>query len=212
MKGDTNCAQCGSAYSPCEQLARNAKKQWSDDSTTSITTQLKDVFKELFPSLSKAAQEKLKTSFLPLIKTPEPSKPTFLAQHQKLFQMNKKIEKQGHVAAQADSEFQKLLELKQEHRKFKQEMTAPPVTSTTEALVLPQPEAVADEPSKAEQNDFLAQEHALQAVRKRLVMNFAANPWRRSSSASSRGKEDSKVRSVKPLDIAKLDAPSPESW
>ena len=126
--------------------------------------------------------------------------------------MNKKIEKQGHVAAQADSEFQKLLELKQEHRKFKQEMTAPPVTSTTEALVLPQPEAVADEPSKAELNDFLAQEHALQAVRKRLVMNFAANPWRRSSSASSRGKEDSKVRSVKPLDIAKPDAPSPESW
>ena len=35
-------------------------------------------------------------------------------------------------------------------------MTAPPVISTTEALMLPQLEAVADESSKAELNDFLA--------------------------------------------------------
>ena len=42
--------------------------------------------------------------------------------------MTKKIEKQGQVAAQArvkaDSEFEKLLELQQEHQKLKQEMTA----------------------------------------------------------------------------------------
>ena len=136
MRRDTNCAQCGSAYLPCEQLARNAKKQWSDDINTSITTQLKDALKELLPSLPKAAQEKLKTSFPGLVQM-KPSKPTFLAQQQKLVQMTKKIEKQGQMAAQArvkaDSEFQKLLELKQEHRKLKQEMTAPPVTNTTGA-------------------------------------------------------------------------------
>ena len=57
MRRDTNCAQCGSAYLPCEQLARNAKKQWSDDINTSITTQLKDALKELLPSLPKAAGE-----------------------------------------------------------------------------------------------------------------------------------------------------------
>ena len=91
MRVGTNCAQCGSAYPPYEQLTRNAEKQWSDDS---ITTQLKDVFKELFPSLPKAAQEKLKTSFPALIQTPEPSKPHFPG-----------------TAAEADSEF-KLFELK----------------------------------------------------------------------------------------------------
>ena len=63
MKGDTSCAECGSAF---EQHAGNAKKQWSDDTITSCTTQLE------------AAQEKLKTSFPGLVQTPEPSKPTFL--------------------------------------------------------------------------------------------------------------------------------------
>ena len=81
MKGDTKCAECGSAYPPYEQHAR---KQWSDDSITSITTQLKDVFKELFPSLPEAAQEKLKTSFPGLVQTLEAPKSTFLALQQKL--------------------------------------------------------------------------------------------------------------------------------
>ena len=159
MKGDTKCADCGSAYPPYEQHTR---KQWSDDTITSITTKLKDVFKELFPSLPEAAQEKLKTSFPRLVQTLEAPKSTFLALQQKLFLFVKKIEKQGHVAAQsrikADTEFEKLLELKQEYQKLKQEVVAPDITdnSTAEPTVLPQPDAVADEPTKSELTTFLA--------------------------------------------------------
>ena len=40
-----------------------------------MTTQLKDVFKEILPSFTEIAQEKLKTSFPGLIQRPEPSKP-----------------------------------------------------------------------------------------------------------------------------------------
>ena len=67
MRGDTNCAECGSWYRPYE---KNANKQRNDNS---IATQLKDVFKLIFPSLPKVVQEKLKTSFPGLIQMPEPS-------------------------------------------------------------------------------------------------------------------------------------------
>ena len=78
-KGDTNCAECGSAYPPHE---KNAKKQWND---ISMTTQFKDVFWEIFPSLPKVAQEKHKIFFTGLIQTTENPKPTFLAQQQRDF-------------------------------------------------------------------------------------------------------------------------------
>ena len=136
MKGGTNCAECGSAYPPHEKDAKNAKKQWSDNS---IATQLKDVFKEIVPSLPEVVQEKLKTSFPGSLQPLEAPKPTFLAQQQAIFQMNQKIEKQSLVATQArmkaDTEFDKLLALKQEYQKLKQELTAFTVTSTAEPLV-----------------------------------------------------------------------------
>ena len=92
--------------------------------------------------------------------------------------MNKKIEKQGHVAAQAriiaDTEFEKVLVLKQEYQKLKQEMTAP--NNSAENVVLPQPEAVTDEATKAELNELLAEELALQAACVRLALSFATNP------------------------------------
>ena len=58
----------------------------------------------------------------------------------------------------ADTEFEKLLELKPEYQKLKQEVVAPDITdnSTTEPTVLPQPDAVADEPTKSELTTFLA--------------------------------------------------------
>ena len=84
----------------------------------------------------------------------------------------------GQVAAQsrikADTDFEKLLELKQEHPKLKQEMTAPDLANSAENIVHPQPEAVTDGAAKADLND-LAQEHALQTVRRRLATNFATN-------------------------------------
>ena len=77
-----------------------------------MTMHLKDVFKEIFPSLPEVAQEKLKKSFAGLIHLPAPSKPTFLAQQQKLHQMEQKIARQGQAVTQLreryDTEFGKL--------------------------------------------------------------------------------------------------------
>ena len=72
----------------------------------------------------------------------------------------------------ADTKFDKLLTLKQEYQKLKQELEALTVTSTAEPVVLPkpastaeplalpQPETVTDESTKVELNEPLAQEHA----------------------------------------------------
>ena len=124
---------------------------------------------------------------------------------------NLKIQKQGHVATQArmkaDTEFDKLLTLKQEHQKLKQELAVRTVTSTAEA--------VADEPTKAELNELLAQEHALQAARRRLVMNFAANPTllvrRRRSNTTSPDDEDDTEFTDKPPDDPKPPLKAPTS-
>ena len=96
------------------------------------------------------------------------------------------------------TQFEKLLELKQEFQKLKQEMTASHVTDTVaaEPLVLPQLEAVADESTKADLHALLAQGHATQAARRRLAANFATNPTllvrRRRPSTSPRGETTDK--------------------
>ena len=65
-----------------------------------------------------------------------------------------KIEKLGHVVTKAHT---KLLVLKQECQKLKQEVAAPDATNTAGRMVLPQP----DESTKDEPGDLVAQEHAL---------------------------------------------------
>ena len=120
--------------------------------------------------------------------------------------MNLKIEKQSHVAPQArmkaDTEFDKLLALNQEHQKLMQKLTTLTVTSTAEALALPQSDAVADELTKAKLNEPLALEHAPQSTRRRLVMNFAENLTlvvrRRRSNTMSRDDEDDMDSTDKP--------------
>ena len=175
MKGDTNCAECGSAYRPHEKYAKNAKKQWNDNAMT----QIKDVVKEILPTLPEAAQEKLKTSFrgLPAARGP---KADLLGATAEASPDGQEDRETGQVAAQscikADTDFEKFLDLKQEHQKLKQEMAAPDFTSSTENMVLPQPEAVTDEATKAELNALLVQEQALQESRRRLALNFAAKP------------------------------------
>ena len=129
IKGDTNCAECGSKYLPYE---RNARAQQNDNAFTL----LKDLFKEVLPQLSEAAREKLKIPNSGPSQALEPSTPTFLALQQKLHQMNLKIEKQAHQVTQArlkaDNEFEKLIALKQEYLKLKQELAVPYVTNTAE--------------------------------------------------------------------------------
>ena len=232
MNGETNCTECGGAYTP---YGMNAKKQWSDDYEYranyysqqwydyNIATQLKDIFKEIFPCFPEAAQEKLKTSFPGLLRPSETPNPTFLEHQQTLYRLDEKIEKQRHAASpprmKAEKEFEKLLALKQEYQKLEQDLEAHTVTSTAEPLVppqpvgtaallaLPQPETVTDESTKAELNQLLAQEHALRAASKRPALNFAANPAlmarRRSSSASSRGEESNTDYIDKPPDDPK---------
>ena len=113
----------------------------------------------------------------------------------------------------ADSEFERLLELKQEFQKLKQEMTAPDVTDTS-AVEPSVPEAVADEPTKAELNALLAQEHAIQAARRRLAANFAPNPALLCPTTSSQhvvtgAKRDDKYPSDKPPDEPKQPPKAP---
>ena len=50
----------------------------------------------------------------------------------------------GQKDRETDTDFEKLLELKQEHPKLKQEMTAPDLGNSAENIVHPQPEAVTD--------------------------------------------------------------------
>ena len=75
-KGDTIVLNAAVHALSRKTHAKNGKKQWNVDS---ITTQLEDVFKEIFPCLPEAAQEKILSSFPGLVQTPEPSKPTFLS-------------------------------------------------------------------------------------------------------------------------------------
>ena len=142
MEGDTNCGKCGCKYLTCE---RNAWRQQNDNA--------KDLFKEVLQQLSEAAREKLKIPLLRPSQALEPSKPTFRALQQKLHQMNLKMDKQAHQVTQAhvkaDTEFEKLIALKQEYLRLQQELAMPYVTNTAEPIVLPQP-ALADEPTKAE--------------------------------------------------------------
>ena len=55
-------------------------------------------------------------------------------------------------------------------------VAVPYVTNTAEPMVLPQPETLADEPTKAELSELLAQEHGPQANRRRLAHTIAENP------------------------------------
>ena len=114
---------------------------------------LKELFKEILPQLPMEAQQKLKTSYPGLVQMPETSKPSFLAEQQRLAQMAAKIDKQGVQASQAkiryQTEFDKLVALKQEYQRVLLETTAP-ANDTTEPCVLPQPETVADEAAKTE--------------------------------------------------------------
>ena len=91
--------------------------------------------------------------------------------------MNLKIEKQAHQVTQArvkaDNEFEKLIALKHEYLKLKQGLAVPYVTNTAEFMVLPQSEALADEATKAELSELLAQEQCVQANRICLAHNIA---------------------------------------
>ena len=105
------------------------------------------------------AQEKLKSSLPELIQMPralETDLPGATAEAPD----EREDRETGHVATQArtkaDNELDKLLVLKQEYHKLKQEVSAPDVTNPAENLVLPQPETVADEAAKAELNELLA--------------------------------------------------------
>ena len=52
---------------------KHAKKQWNDNV---LAAQLKDLFKDILPTLPEVAREKLKTAILGLVQTPEASKPS----------------------------------------------------------------------------------------------------------------------------------------
>ena len=155
MKGDTNCAECGCKYPPYE---KHAKKQTSNNDMSLM----KELFKEILLQLPMEAQEKLKTSCPGLVQVPETSKPSFLAQQQRLAQMAVKIDK---AKIRHQTEFDKLDALKQEYQRVLLETTAP-ATDTTEPCVLPQPEMVADEVAKTVLSNFLAQEQALLQTKK----------------------------------------------
>ena len=164
MKGDTNCAERGNMYPLHDKNAKNAKKQWND---ISMTTQPE--------SRSGEAQDLLPRLFL----TTENPKPTFLAQQQRLYQMDQKIKKQGRAVAQLRErydEFWKLVALKQGRLKLQQELSSLDANST-ELLVLPQPDTVSDEKVNVELNALLALEQAIQTARKQMMaLGFAANP------------------------------------
>ena len=78
--------------------------------------------------------------------------------------------------------------------------------------MLPQPETVTDESSKAELNDFLAQEHALQAVRCELFdESYSPGPATQLQHVvSGQGRQQGSPRQA--ARHCEPDAPSPESW
>ena len=140
---------------------------------------IKELFKEILALLPTESQEKIKTSYHGLIHAPESPKPSFLDQQQRLAQMALKIKKQGVQAAHAkpkyETEFDKLVAMKQEYQKVLNETTAP-ANDFSEAYALPQPETVADEVVKTELCNLLNQEKALVEAKKRLAVNFSSNP------------------------------------
>ena len=73
----------------------------------------------------------------------------------------------------------------------------------------PQLDAVADESTKAELNELVAHKHVLQATRRRLVMNFAANST--PHGPASLGDEDDMDFSEKPPKELEQAAKAPQT-
>ena len=144
-----------------------------------MTMQLKDVFKEIIPSLPEVAQETLKTSFPGLIQTARALKTDLLgtaAEAPPDAPEDREAGSRGHaVARKVDTEFWTLVALKKERLKLQQDLSAPDANSS-ELLVLPHLDTVADEKVKAELNALLTQEQALQTARTQMALSFAATP------------------------------------
>ena len=138
--------------------------------------------KEIFPTLLETAEEKLKTSLNGLVQTPEAHQTDFPGATAKASPDDQKDREAGPSGSAGTYEnrfrVRKVARAHTGAQKLKQEMTAFDVTDTSavEPSMLPQPEAVADESTKAELSALLAQVHAMQAARRRLATDFATNP------------------------------------